>query len=167
MYLDTRFEFYSSHTVVNVEGMRIVYVLPENVRALTDEMYDHAFVLFKAPEKTTLDWRKIKNEDRKNICLKSVRRPASYLNGCSLLMPSHVQVERDEVLVRVEENHVARLFSYSVNGKRFVPNHLRDNVVEGKEESDLTPGIYSQPLIDINILPCPEREISETQIPLI
>lgn len=167
MYLDTQFEFYSTHTVINVEGLRLVYVLAENVRALNDEMYDHAFVLFKAPEKTTLDWRKIKNEDRKNIHLKAVRRPSSYINGCSLLMPKHIQVERDEVLVRVEEDHVARLFSYSIQGKRFVPHHLRERVVVGKEESDLKPQIYSQPLIDINILPCPAREVAENQIPLI
>jgi hypothetical protein len=154
MLLNTNYTFYETHTLLEVEGMRLVYLLPENITALRDEVYDHAFVLFKPNVKPLVEWRRIKNEDRRTIHLKNVRRPSSYMLGCALLFPTSVPLERDEILVRYDD-HIARLFSYSSRGKRFVPHHLKDMVIVGKEEEKLAPTLLHQPLIDVSVMSCP------------
>ena len=167
MLLDTQYQFTDTHTVLTIEGLRIVYVLAQNLIALRDEVFDHAFVLYCKGNKPTVDWRKLKDKDRATITLKEVRRPSSYLNGCALLMPHTFRVEREEILVRVEEDHIARLFSYSVGGKLFVPHHLRERVLSHDEKQACPRSVLEQPLIDISIMPNPSREHSKDQMALL
>ena len=163
--LNTNYHFYATHTTLDVLNMRIVYVLPENISVLRDEIYDHAFVLFKPNTKQVVDWRKIKNEPRKNIHLSTVRRPSSYINGCAILVPSTFKVDRDELLVRIDD-HVARLFTYTVEGERFVPNHLKESLLTAEEDQEVCDRVRQQPFIDISTLPCPCSN-KTVQIPLL
>lgn len=163
MLLKTKYSYYDTYTLLEVEGLRIVYVLPEHITVLRDELYDHAFVLFKSPNKPVIDWRKIKNESRTNIHLTAVRRPVNYLNGCALLLPKPHVLERDEVFVQVG-THVARLFSYCLRGKHFVPDHLHDAVLD---PNTVAQAVKDQPLVDITLMNCPCREQTARQIPLV
>lgn len=166
MLLDAKYTFEVTHTVLEIIGMRLVYILPENIAALRDEFYDHAFILHKSPSRPVVDWKKIKGELRKRIHAVAVRRPSSYMNGCALMLPSSIAIERDEVLVSVED-HIARLYSYRVNGRQFVPHHLRDSVLTGEAAASALAKISGQPLIDITTMSCPSKIQTESQLHLL
>lgn len=166
MLLDAVHHFYETHTVLDVMNMRLVYVLPENIGVIPDEIYDHAFVFFRSPLRPTIDWRKLKNEARNHIHPVAVRKPTSYINGCSLMLPQSIAVEREELLVRVDDQ-ISRIFTFSVRGKTFVPHHLKDAVLSDREADAFFRKVSNKPLIDICTMSCPSPFQAEVQISLL
>ncbi len=163
--LNTRYSFHDKYTVVEVENLRLVYIMSENYQHIRDEQFDHAFILY-SNVKPSIEWRRLKNVDRRRVTVKQVRRPSSYLNGCSLLLPSSIKMEREEVLVRIDDTHIARLFSYRAFGQLFVPHHLKDHLLSREEFFSKRMEVSTQPLIDVNTLHCP-RSYSQEQIALL
>lgn len=166
MLLDAVHHFYETHTVLIVMNMRLVYVLPENIGVIPTESYDHAFVFFRSPLRPTIDWRKLKKETRSHIHPVAVRKPSSYINGCALMLPQSIAVEREELLVKVGDQ-ISRIFTFSVKGKMFVPHHLKDTALSDRETKDFFRTVSDKPLIDICTMSCPSPFQAEVQISLL
>lgn len=141
--LNVVYNFDATHTTLDVLGMRLIYVLPENVHILRNALYDHAFILCYKKH-MPINWRKIKDENRKKIHPTFVGMPISYLSGCSLLLPRHIEVTRDEVQVSIDGT-VVRLFTHSIGNRVFVPHHLADKVVT-------TELLQDRPLLDVTTM---------------
>lgn len=166
MLLDVVYNFYGTHTVLDLMNMRLVYVLPENISVLSDEIYDHAFVFFRSPSRPTIDKRKIQKENRSHIHPVAVRKPSSYINGCALMLPQSIAVEREELLVKVGDQ-ISRIFTFSVKGEMFVPHQLKDTVLSDRETEDFFRTVSNKPLIDICTMSCPSPFQAEVQISLL
>ncbi len=114
---------YDRFTVLETDTERILYVLPHNLEVLRTEPFNFAFVFVRRGESKAMPWRKVGKADRDCIEVRDVRRPALYMQGYAVAVPSNSKhkVEREELLFIDKDDRVQRLYGFSIGGKTFVP----------------------------------------------